>query len=201
MPTDSCLSPVQLLHRTKHGYRALTSIMCLAVISSLAIAVATTTLVYGQFTIPAQGYNIGAPVYGVFIFVPLTVTQCEPVLVYYHFSDDILLMQFTTPDNIQNFLNISFPPGAYDAFAPPGYLVWNCNIPAGDSFILNGVQSYTVQPGSSSDCLGNLYTTYPLASYDTSAFESYTTATYSSLATQSAYQLCARLAVHLLSIS
>jgi hypothetical protein len=126
-----------------------------------------------------EGVQLGMP--PLFdIVVPLTATQCEPFLIYYNMSrysylpspaPQTLIFEGGTdvPSDIPGgFITILFPPEV-------GYMSWTCNIPAGQSFRTSGAQSllYVVENGTS-DCLGDLRTTFQYAEYQTSSFASYT---------------------------
>jgi len=92
---------------------------------------------------------------------PLSIVQCEPVLIYYdNPTTDHSFVFLYTPDR-DLFLTLAFPPGV-------GYLDWICNIPAGYAFTAYSLvyQNFTVQLGSSSACLGDITTTYAFASYE-----------------------------------
>ena len=104
-------------------------------------------------TPPTQGIQLGIPEMGVDIRFPLTVSQCEPVLIYYntqHIHDDLYpaLLNFTSPTDHQSFLVLDFPLGA-------GYMEWICNIVAGYSFLVSShiTHQYFVASGSSALCL------------------------------------------------
>jgi len=119
---------------------------------------------------PTEGFQVG-PGLGTDIILPLSATQCEPFLIYHNIPAgyDYRMFLYTPDFQIGNeFLHLLLPQGA-------GYFDWICNIPAGYSFLAYAAtgQYYTVQPGSSSACLGDVTTTYPYASYLTD-FQSYT---------------------------
>ena len=133
-------------------------------------------IVLAQPSPPALGIQFGDPGEGLDVRFPSTVTQCEPVFIYYNNTMASVTryteIVFFTPGGAF-FLIISIPAGA-------GYYEWVCNIPAWYGF---GVYTHTpspplhliVQPGPLSSCLHNLSTTtYQYASYDTTVFASYT---------------------------
>jgi hypothetical protein len=101
---------------------------------------------------------------------PLTVTQCEPVFIYYNTTARFNGVGLSSRIDIPSFLLIGyFPVGV-------GYVEWICNIPAGYGFWAGSAQTYpiVVQPGSLSSCLRDITTTYQYATYTTAAFQSYT---------------------------
>jgi hypothetical protein len=104
---------------------------------------------------------------------PLTVSQCDAVLIYYNTTrsssvgiDTAIPAEDT---RLRRLITLSIPTGI-------GYLVWMCNIPAGYSFIAEYSyrRFFTVQPGSSSSCLRDVTATYSAADYLTSDFGTYT---------------------------
>jgi hypothetical protein len=112
-----------------------------------------------------QGVQLGG--YNEDIRFPLTVSQCEPVIIYYSL--------------LSGGSGVGFFKGGITLFAleipnGTGYLEWICNIPAGYDFAIGAgsIRYYIVQPGSSASCLLNITTTYEYASYRTTAFEFYT---------------------------
>jgi hypothetical protein len=122
-------------------------------------------------TVLAQGVQLSNPAVNpdLDIRFPLTVAQCEPIRIYYNSSTtDNYGIVFFTPD-FTTILRITAPIGV-------GYLEWICDIPAGHGFWVVYYFAYyaSVQPGSSSGCLGTITTTYAHASYNTTAFQSYT---------------------------
>jgi hypothetical protein len=129
------------------------------------------TIAHAQPSPPAQGIQIGTPSAGWDIRFPLTVTQCEPVFIYYN----------NTLSATFGGLGLNAPDGTYLAYIGPlplgvGYLEWVCNIPAGFGFIAWSTTFYPVVVQSSplSSCLRNLTTTYQYASYSTANFVTYT---------------------------
>jgi len=139
-------------------------------------ASATILTVLGQIARPTEGYYIGNVGVGIDVIFPLSIVQCEPVLIYYNNPTTVqFFVDFYTHDN-SRLLSLDFPPGA-------GYLDWICDIPAGYTFFASAVtsQTFTVQPGSSSACLGDITTTYSYAFYHTTYFQSYTQHLYSGL--------------------
>jgi len=124
-----------------------------------------------------QGYQVCAHIPdGVDIIFPVSIVQCEPVLIYYNITDtDQIGVGFFTPDLYSySFLRLYFPVGV-------GYLDWICDIPAGYTFtaFCDFEQTFTVQPGSSSACLGDITTAYSYVSYLSTYFQSYTQHTHS----------------------
>jgi len=103
----------------------------------------------------------------------LSLTQCEPVLIFYDSErTDLLPLFFSTPDNVE-IGTVWVPKGS-------GYLDWVCIIPAGQSFLLAvDVQYYyyTVQPGPSSACLGSTDAQHKLT-YKPSVYSTYTSHSY-----------------------
>jgi hypothetical protein len=100
----------------------------------------------------------------------LTVTQCEPVPIYYNSTtaEYAIFFNYGTPDT-NTFLSIPIPIGA-------GYIEWICNVLAGYGFyaVYYSLHYFViVQPGSSA-CLHDVTTTYPDATYRTTVFQSYT---------------------------
>jgi hypothetical protein len=156
-------------------------------------AVTTTTATLGQAVPPLEGRQFGSlinnsdpggPSYD--IIMPLTVSQCDPVLIYYNITawnaangdDPALFLSIYSPE-LYSILNIELPS------SDVGYLAWTCNIPAGEYFFAfsqGGVfVGYAVQPGSSSACLGPLTTYTSLLQYDTGIFASYIAASHTSI--------------------
>jgi hypothetical protein len=142
-----------------------------------AVLAATNFIALGQQpTHPAQGDDIGDPSFDWDVILPSSVTQCEPFLIYYNTTvyptNTSLVMDITTPNYRTILITFTFPPHSI------GYLDWICNIPSGYSFIAETFsypQYYTVQNGSSSDCLGNITaTSNAFYDYQTSVFQSYT---------------------------
>jgi hypothetical protein len=101
------------------------------------------------------------------VFFPLTVSQCEPVFVYYNTPVGLGFGISTIFQEYTDLVVFYIPPGV-------GYFEWICNIPAGYTIIVLGSYVFVVQPGPSSSCLADITTTYSYASYATSAFRSYT---------------------------
>jgi hypothetical protein len=146
----------------------------------LLIFLILAAIVLAQPSPPAQGIQIasGPPDFGIDVRFPLTVTQCEPVFIYYNNTSGSTVNVYLST-NIQNLLDIyPIPVGA-------GYIEWICNIPAGYNFWASanrvGTQVYprrwchvVVQPGLLSSCLHDVTTTYRYASYFTTDFEFYT---------------------------
>jgi hypothetical protein len=141
-------------------------------LKKLLLLSALTVVSFGQSP-PTEGYQLAFPNSLFDIIMPLTVTQCEPVYIYYNIASDPSaydLLDFITADPSADVLMV------FDFPSPTGYLEWICDIPAGYSFIAWGdiQQFYTVQAGSSSDCLGNITTTYSVMEYETIPFQLYT---------------------------
>jgi hypothetical protein len=123
--------------------------------------------------------DLGGPSYD--LIMPLTVAQCQPVLIYYNFAAAAAAQEtgFFDP----NF--ILFTPGGLIlvAFTFPnkvGYLEWICNIPANETFYAQSLGNsatvqawYTVQPGPST-CLGPLTPSYIPDIYYGTVFSAYT---------------------------
>src|SRR5215472_8675196 len=100
---------------------------------------------------PRQGVQLANVIPGDHdIRFPLTLTQCEPVLIYYNMASAAYL-RFETSDRQTNLLNLYVPVGA-------GYIEWICDIPAGDAVMVSffDSRSYVVRPGTSSSCLSNV---------------------------------------------
>jgi hypothetical protein len=162
-------------------------------LSALAAVLVTTNFAaLGQKpTHPTQGDDIGDPSFDWDVILPPSVTQCEPFLIYYnttvYTAKSSLAMHIRTPNYETVLISFTFPPRSI------GYMDWICNIPSGYNFIAEALsypQYYTVQPGSSSDCLGNITaTSNAFHDYRTSAFRSYTqNAVLSDPALSTAYQ-------------
>ena len=101
------------------------------------------------------------------VFFPLTVSQCEPVFVYYDSPIGLGFGISTIFEEYTDLVVFYMPPGV-------GYFEWICNIPAGYTIIVDSIHVFVVQPGPSSSCLADITTTYSYASYATSAFRSFT---------------------------
>ena len=125
----------------------------------------------------SQGYQLGDPVGGISVLFPLTVTQCDAVVVFYNVTtSDQVPVLLHPPDDVDGrapFLTLTPPSGA-------GYLVWHCTVPAGNRFIASATRShaFTVQAGPSSICLGDLSVDTAIARYDTRVFHSLTRRAY-----------------------
>jgi hypothetical protein len=119
----------------------------------------------------SQGYQLGDPIGGISVVFPLTVAQCDAVVVFYNvtISDQVPILLYP-PNDSSPFLTITPPNGA-------GYLVWRCTIPAGSSFIVSATRShtFTVQHGTSSICLGDLSADGAIARYDSNVYQSFVT--------------------------
>jgi hypothetical protein len=158
----------------------------------MVMLVTTTIATLGQAP-PSEGYQLGdpgnpdAPLFD--IIMPLTVAQCETVLIYYNntawnaANGGPLYLLLSNPSIMPDtaFIAIQFPS------SDVGYLSWICNIPAGEYFIADAVSdtiqpracaTFVVQSGSSSACLRPLTTYTSLLQYDTAVFASYTKASY-----------------------
>ena len=97
---------------------------------------------------------------------PVTVSQCEPVLIYHNTPNAYFLLIYTTGADL---IRLNIPFGI-------GYLEWICNIPAGFPVSVGNYFAFSlvVQSGSSSSCLHNITTTYAYASHATSLLRSFT---------------------------
>ena len=136
-------------------------------LQTIFLAVLTATV--AQPPPPTQGVQLSVSYDIDDILFPLTVSQCEPVLIYYNNTrSGTYFFPLATPD-LATFLTIIIPQGF-------GYIEWFCNIPAGHGFIAswNYHHYVVVQTSSSSSCLRNITTTYVSATYDTTLFQSYT---------------------------
>ena len=143
----------------------------LPLLVTLAAAIAL-----GQPSPPADGIQIGGfgPFGGWDIRFPSTVTQCEPVSIFYDTTR-------SRPDPTANIGLYSLSGVKLLSIGPLrgiSYIKWICNFPAGSTLVAlassNGTPyRFTVQPGNSS-CLRDVTLTYEYATYATSAFTSYT---------------------------
>ena len=134
---------------------------------SLAILAALPVTVLTQPSPPTEGIQLST---AYDVRFPLTVAQCERVLIFHNTTDTYGLNIYShISGSFQVVTRLSIPVGI-------GYLEWICNIPAGYGFRVEGwyERFLVVQPGSSSSCLRALTTTYSYASYATTAFQSYT---------------------------
>ena len=134
---------------------------------ALAVLAMFTVAVLTQPPPPTEGINIG--IGDLDIRFPLTVSQCEPVLIYYNSTGAGYISIWTSAyGSSRDLVHLNFPIGI-------GYIVWICNIPAGYIFVAGTEHhhNFLVQPGPSS-CLGDVTTTYSYATYLTTAFQSYT---------------------------
>ena len=167
-------SHVGRLHRlrTCHSSRLQpTGTLALGVIF-IGILAAITVL--AQPSPPAQGIHLSnfSRFPGWDIRFPLTVTQCEPVFIYYNntYSDTAGLVGLRNL-NLESILVLlgPFPLGV-------GYFEWICNIPANFGFWVSSPLFYdvVVQPGSISSCLHPITTTYQYVTYDMTFFAAYT---------------------------
>src|ERR1700731_991082 len=115
-------------------------------------AIAILAAVARPLAPPATGWMIFQNS-NTYIF-PFTATRCEPFYIFYNATDGNFLNFYDATLSHTLFI-ITFPKGT-------GYLEWICDIPAGFVFNAGNVIDYTVQAGSSSDCLGDITTTYSL---------------------------------------
>jgi hypothetical protein len=141
-------------------------------VRAISLAILEAIVVLAQPSSPAQGVQMGVP--GSYdLRFPLTVTQCEPVFIYYN-VDPITYSPVFFAFWSASTLDSSFL--FFGPFLGIGYFEWICNIPAGYSFqvVTSWIYTFIVQPGSSSSCLGNITTTYSYAAYATTAWTSYT---------------------------
>jgi hypothetical protein len=97
----------------------------------LFIFLILAAIVLAQPSPPAQGIQLGS---GLDVRFPLTVTQCEPVLIFLDVvgqlrgeSGDAYLF-LSTPDHSSTLITFN------DPSVPSGYFEWICNIPAGYGF-------------------------------------------------------------------
>jgi hypothetical protein len=120
---------------------------------------------------PAEGIQIGSPLAGWDVRFPLTITQCEPVFIYYNntYSATYGGVGFESLDGRYLLFVGRFPLGV-------GYFEWICNIPADSALIAYSDVYYpiVVQPGPISSCLGAMTTTNAQASYRTTNFVTFT---------------------------
>ena len=120
---------------------------------------------------PAEGIQLGDPLASHDVRFPLTITQCEPVFIYYNntYSGYSGGVGFATLDNRDLLLIRPFPLGV-------GYFEWICNIPADLALYAYSDVFYriVVQSGPISSCLGVMTTTYSLVSYETTNFVTFT---------------------------
>jgi hypothetical protein len=105
------------------------------------------------------------------VITPLYIAQCESVYIYYNSPTYLWVWSpFSLDQNA--IIQFQLPFGS-----DPGYMEWLCNIPEGVAYFIeaNGIQYYgTVQPGTSSSCLGDLSVDSSLVGYNTAAFNSFT---------------------------
>ena len=119
------------------------------------LAILSVTIL-AQPSRPTDALQIGDPSAGFDVRFPVTVSQCEPVLIYFNVIGlGEGYIGFDAPDEgPYNFLiRMQLPRYSF------GYMKWICNIPAGYRFLVyNTLQYYVnVQAGPSS-CLGNITT-------------------------------------------
>jgi hypothetical protein len=146
-----------------------------------------------QFQPPEDGYQLISGILDSSLIIPTSIAQCDPFFIFYSLTTNYPSLGIISFQTVQGhiFLNLTMPaPGT-------GYMEWICNIPAGEQFLARG-QLYTVQPGSSSACLGDLNTTYSLAMYSTSLFESYTVSPPTSTSFSNLYALVCFIVLQLL---
>ena len=169
-------SPVGRLHqhRSIHSSRLQPTDTLVLRIIFLAILAAITVL--AQPPNPAHGIQLSdfTRYPGWDVRFPLTVTQCEPVFIYYNktFSNiaGTIGLRNQRPPEFDVFLLLGpLPLGV-------GYIEWICNIPANYGFWVISPLFYNVvvQPGSISSCLRPITTTYQYATYNMTAFTAYT---------------------------
>ena len=134
-----------------------------AALATFAVAILAT--VVKPLAPPTTGWLINDGDGQVLFIWPLTATQCEPFYIFYDLTAGNKLGFYdpTTPARFLFYFDV--PNGT-------GYVEWICNVPAGFGFL--SVQNYVVEAGSSSDCLGDITTTYSHLTYNTAAFASYT---------------------------
>jgi hypothetical protein len=136
----------------------------------LFIFLILAAIVLAQPSPPALGIQIGSPRGGYDIRFPITVTQCEPVLIYYNVTTASFSVYLVNAEFTRDLLRIGPIPFGV------GYIEWICNIPAGTGFWAAQYYAYyiVVQPGPLSSCLHNVTTTYQYAEYATTVLASYT---------------------------
>ena len=137
------------------------ALFCLAILAALPVTVLTQSPPTDSEGIQLARVND--------IRFPLTVAQCEPVLIYYNVNTTGGSHLFLHSASSELLAHLAIPVGV-------GYLEWVCNIPAGHGFRVSAYyeQYFVVQAGSSSSCLRALTTTYSYVNYATTAFQSYT---------------------------
>jgi hypothetical protein len=118
-----------------------------------------------------------------YIILPLAATQCQPFLIFYNVTaPDAGALWLLSPQDVVEFgreFGVGF--ASIDIPVGTGYLLWICNIPAGDAFIaqyvnMDGIE-YIVQQSGNSSCLGNVTASFSSSgiSYNIPEFLSYTT--------------------------
>jgi len=123
--------------------------MTVPTLASVVVFLAAILPILAQVTRPTEGYEITNVPNNYDIIFPLSIVQCEPVLIYYNnIGTDWISVDLHAPDG-GYILQLDFPPGV-------GYLDWICNIPSGHTLyaLASLSQTFTVQPGSSSACFG-----------------------------------------------
>ena len=89
---------------------------------------------------PTEGYNLCDPTQDCELIMPLTIAQCEPVLIYYNMPFSSVYFNLSAPDSGDAFLSLYTTLGI-------GYMEWICDIPARSTFFIDSfgyIQSYTV---------------------------------------------------------
>ena len=137
----------------------------------LGVAVVLSQLRSAAALPVSLGYEIGDDQNS--ILVPLSVTQCEDVNIFYKTGDQVVLNLYP-PDLRSPIIVFTIPPGT-------GFITWRCTIPAGSSFIASAVTNrlFTVQEGSSSACLGDLSVNASAARVATDLYSSFTARQFS----------------------
>jgi hypothetical protein len=87
-------------------------------LKNLLLLSVLTVVTFGQSP-PTEGYQLAFPNSSYDIIMPLTVTQCEPVYIYYNIASDpsayALLIFYTADPSHQEIMFFEFP-------TPTGYL-------------------------------------------------------------------------------
>jgi hypothetical protein len=128
---------------------------------STLLTTLAAAVVWAQPTPPPQGIQLrNTEITNAYdIRFPLTITQCQPVFIYYNTTGrtaGTVSIGFVAVEEYNPmFLVIAVPSGV-------GYIEWFCDIPAGYGFGVWGYHAYylVVQPGSSDSCLSDITTTY-----------------------------------------
>ena len=122
----------------------------------LVLLVILSVTVLAQPPRPTDALQIGDPSGGLDIRFPVTVSQCEPVLIYANvIGQSLHFLAFYSPDDGPFHYIIRMQLPRYSI----RYMEWICNIPAGYRFVVSHARQYyvNVQAGPSS-CLGNIAT-------------------------------------------